>query len=143
MSVPLAGEPPWQRLDPRMLLVHPVTEIFKFLPVLVGLLVAGGASGTGPWALLGVGLPVGLGVVRYLTTTYRVTDARVELRRGASELREHEHARIGRSLGGDELLGDEVHPVAEGRHEADPGRPEEAAEHVSRIAARQVAHGRP
>lgn len=82
MSLPVAGEPPWQRLDPRMLLVHPITELFKFLPVLVGLLVAGGASGTGPWALLGVGFPVGLGVVRYLTTTYRVTDARVELRRG-------------------------------------------------------------
>lgn len=82
MSLPLAGEPPWQRLDPRMLLVHPITELFKFLPVLVGLLVAGGASGTGPWALLGIGFPVGLGVVRYLTTTYRVTDARVELRRG-------------------------------------------------------------
>lgn len=75
-------EPPWQRLDPRMLLVHPITELVKFLPVLIGLLVAGGASGTGPWALLGVGFPVGLGVVRYLTTTYRVSDARVELRRG-------------------------------------------------------------
>lgn len=65
-----------------MLLVHPITELVKFLPVLIGLLVAGGASGTGPWALLGVGFPVGLGVVRYLTTTYRVTEARVELRRG-------------------------------------------------------------
>ena len=82
MSLPVADEPPWQRLDPRMLLVHPITELVKFLPVLVGLLVAGGASGTGPWALLGVGFPVGLGVVRYLTTTYRVTESRVELRRG-------------------------------------------------------------
>ncbi|WP_157514752.1 PH domain-containing protein [Nocardioides sp. J54] len=75
-------EPAWQRLDPRMLLVHPITELVKFLPVLIGLLVAGGASGTGPWALLGVGFPVGFGVLRYLTTTYRVTPARVELRRG-------------------------------------------------------------
>lgn len=82
MTAGPAPEAPWQRLDPRMLLVHPITELVKFLPVLVGLLVAGGASGTGPWALLGVGLPVGLGVVRYLTTTYRVTTARVELRRG-------------------------------------------------------------
>ncbi|KRB79602.1 hypothetical protein ASE01_23000 [Nocardioides sp. Root190] len=65
-----------------MLLVHPITELVKFLPVLIGLLIAGGASGTGPWALLGVGLPVGLGVVRYLTTTYRVSEARVELKRG-------------------------------------------------------------
>lgn len=81
MSVP-APEAPWQRLDPRMLLVHPITELVKFLPVLVGLLIAGGASGGGPWALLGVGIPVSLGVVRYLTTTFRVTGARVELRRG-------------------------------------------------------------
>lgn len=79
---PPVPEAPWQRLDARMLLVHPVTELVKFLPVLLGLLLAGGASGAGPWALLGVGFPVALGVVRYLTTTYRVTTARVELRRG-------------------------------------------------------------
>ncbi|MCR1782802.1 PH domain-containing protein [Nocardioides carbamazepini] len=72
----------WQRLDPRMLLVHPVKEVGKFLPVLIGLVVAGSASGVGPWTLLGVGVPVGLGVVRYLTTTYRITGGRVELRRG-------------------------------------------------------------
>lgn len=81
MSAP-APEAPWERLDPRMLLVHPITELVRFLPVLVGLVVAGGASGSGPWALLGVGVPVALGVVRYLTTTFRVTGARVELRRG-------------------------------------------------------------
>lgn len=81
MSAPVP-EAPWQRLDPRMLLVHPITELVKFLPVLLGLLIAGGASGSGPWALLGVGVPVSLGVVRYLTTTFRVTGARVELRRG-------------------------------------------------------------
>lgn len=72
----------WERLDPRMLLVHPIVELGKFLPVLIGLLIAGGASGTGPWALLGVGFPVGLGIVRYLTTTWRIHDERVELRRG-------------------------------------------------------------
>lgn len=74
--------PDWQRLDPRMLLVHPIKEVGKFFPVLIGLVVAGGASGIGPWALLGVGVPVALGVVRYLTTTYRITERRVELRRG-------------------------------------------------------------
>lgn len=72
----------WQRLDPRMLLVHPVKELVKFLPVLFGLAVAGTASGAGPWALLGVAIPVALGVVRFLTTTYRVSEDRVELRRG-------------------------------------------------------------
>ncbi|WP_158296543.1 PH domain-containing protein, partial [Nocardioides albidus] len=85
----MTSPPPeaWQRLDPRMLLVHPIKEVGRFLPVLIGLLVAGGASGTGPWALLGVGVPVGLGVVRYLTTTYRTADGRIELRRGL--LRRH------------------------------------------------------
>ena len=73
---------PWQRLDPRMLLVHPVRELVKFVPVLLGIVIAGSTSGFGWWALLGLGLPVGLGVVRYLTTTWRITDERVELRRG-------------------------------------------------------------
>ena len=80
--LPPLPAPDWQRLDARMLLVHPIKEVGRFLPVLIGLLVAGGASGVGPWALLGVGLPVGLGVVRYLTTTYRIAGGRVELRRG-------------------------------------------------------------
>lgn len=78
----VAGPTPWHRLDPRMLLVHPIREVGRFLPVLIGLLVAGGASGSGPWALLGVGVPVALGVVRYLTTTYRIAAGRVELKRG-------------------------------------------------------------
>ncbi|MBV6729612.1 PH domain-containing protein [Nocardioides daeguensis] len=65
-----------------MLLVHPIKEVGRFLPVIIGILIAGGASGAGPWTLVGVGLPVGLGVVRYLTTTYRIAEGRVELQRG-------------------------------------------------------------
>ncbi|MFC7503678.1 PH domain-containing protein [Nocardioides sp. GCM10030258] len=76
------GSVAWERLDPRMLLIHPLKEGARFLPVLIGLVVAGGVSGSGPWALLGVFVPVALGIVRYFTTTYRVTDGRVELRRG-------------------------------------------------------------
>jgi putative membrane protein len=74
----------WQRLDPRMLLLHPVRELLRFLPVLVGLLVAGTATGGdhGPWRLLGVAIPVGLGLLRYLTTSFRVEGGRIELRRG-------------------------------------------------------------
>lgn len=72
----------WERLDPRMLLIHPIKEVGKFLPVLLGLVVAGGVSGAGPWALLGIVVPVALGVIRYLTTTYRIAGERVELRRG-------------------------------------------------------------
>ncbi|GAA5148301.1 PH domain-containing protein [Nocardioides marinquilinus] len=72
----------WQRLDPRMLLVHPIREVVRFLPVLIGLAVAGTASGGAPWQLLGVAVPVALGIGRYLTTRFRVADGRVELRRG-------------------------------------------------------------
>ena len=31
----------WQRLDPRMLLVHPIREVIRFLPVLIVFAVAG------------------------------------------------------------------------------------------------------
>lgn len=73
----------WQRLDPRMLLVYPVKEVGRFLPVLVGVFVAGTASGGAEWwQLVGVALPVGLGVLRYVTTSYRIAQGRVELRRG-------------------------------------------------------------
>jgi putative membrane protein len=72
----------WQRLDARMLLVHPVREVLRFLPVLLGLFVAGSASGGGPWQYLGVLVPVVLGLMRYLTTRFRIAHGRVELRRG-------------------------------------------------------------
>ncbi|HEU5037693.1 MAG TPA: PH domain-containing protein [Nocardioides sp.] len=74
----------WQRLDPRMLLVHPVKEVVRFLPVLLGLFVAGRASGgTGVWwNAVGVLIPIGLGVLRYWTTSFRIAAGRIELRRG-------------------------------------------------------------
>lgn len=74
----------WQRLDPRMLVVEPVSELRRFLPVLVGALLAGGfARGGGlGWELLAVAVPVAIGVARYLTTRYRIREGRVELRRG-------------------------------------------------------------
>lgn len=71
----------WQRLDPRMLLVHPIREFVRFLPVLIGIFLAGTASG-GQWHLLVLGLPVGLGLLRYLTTSFRIAAGRIELRRG-------------------------------------------------------------
>ena len=79
----LARDEQWQRLDPRMLLVHPVREVVRFLPVLVAFFVAGTATdGDVPWQLFGVVIPVGLGVLRYLTTDFRIAQGRVELRRG-------------------------------------------------------------
>lgn len=74
----------WQRLDPRMLLVHPIREVGRFLPVLVGIFIAGNAAGGDgtPWELLGVLVPVALGLLRYLTTSFRIAAGRIELRRG-------------------------------------------------------------
>lgn len=73
----------WQRLDPRMLLIYPVRELVRFLPVLLGIFVAGTASGrTDWWHGLGVAIPVALGLLRYVTTYFRIADGRVELRRG-------------------------------------------------------------
>nr|WP_246289951.1 PH domain-containing protein [Nocardioides marinus] len=67
-----------------MLVVEPVSELRRFLPVLVGALLAGGfARGGGlGWELLAVVVPVAIGVARYLTTRYRILEGRVELRRG-------------------------------------------------------------
>ena len=73
----------WQRLDPRMLLVHPIREVIRFLPVLI-VFIAGsdrGADGE-RWQLLGVAIPIALGLLRYLTTSFRITGGRIELRRG-------------------------------------------------------------
>jgi putative membrane protein len=76
-------ETPWLRLDPRMLLVHPVREVGRFLPVLIGILVVGAGSDRVGWPqLLAVVVPVGIGLARYLTTRYRIDADRVELKRG-------------------------------------------------------------
>ncbi len=72
----------WQRLDPRMLLVHPVRDIIRFLPAVIGLLLFGHSSDGGWWGLIAVGVPVALGTLRYLTTSYRITASRVEVRHG-------------------------------------------------------------
>ena len=74
----------WQRLDRMMLLVHPIRELIRFLPALIGLVIAGSASGGNAWwwNVLGIGTPIALGIARYLTTSFRIADGRVELRRG-------------------------------------------------------------
>jgi putative membrane protein len=74
----------WQRLDPRMLLVHPVIELRRFVVPLIGVFLFGATQGGGG-AFAGVaaiGIPVAIGVVRYLTTSYRIADGRIELQRG-------------------------------------------------------------
>lgn len=73
----------WQRLSPRMLLVHPVIELGRAIPALAGLFVAGTTSGGGSnWSLIAAGAVILLGVLHWFTTSYRITGEQIQLRRG-------------------------------------------------------------
>jgi len=73
----------WRRLDARMLLVHPVRDLGRLLPALIGVLLFGRTTDWGGWwGLVAVGVPVALGLARYLTTSYRIAAGRVEVRHG-------------------------------------------------------------
>ena len=73
----------WRRLDPRMLVVHPIREVARLLPLLVGVVFAGSSTGRGSfWGLVGAGMAVALGLLRWFTTTYRVAGGQVQVRRG-------------------------------------------------------------
>ncbi|MEV4510112.1 PH domain-containing protein [Dactylosporangium sp. NPDC049525] len=81
----VAVEERWRRLSPRMLAVHPVMElrrlIFPLLAVLIGL--RNGDGGEGGWWALGIGgIGIALGFLRYFTTSFRITPASVQVRRG-------------------------------------------------------------
>nr|WP_239096871.1 PH domain-containing protein [Streptomyces sp. SID11385] len=66
-----------------MLLVHPVQELVRALPALLAALVAGVHTGHGDVFSYGVSaVVILLGPLRWLTTSYRLTAARVELRKG-------------------------------------------------------------
>jgi putative membrane protein len=78
----LARDAAWQRLDPRMLLVHPIREVLRFLPAIVVIALGSSAAGGEQWQLIGVGIPVALGVMRYLTTSFRISGGRIELKHG-------------------------------------------------------------
>ena len=72
----------WQRLSPRMLLVHPVHEVLRQIPLLIGSVVLGSATGNPLWTLFGLALVVGYGVARWFTTTYRIDSDQVQLKTG-------------------------------------------------------------
>ena len=77
------AEQPWRRLAPGMLLVEPVRDIIRFIPMLIVLLFAGRAGESGPpWGLIGTLAVIALGISRWLTTRYRITPTVVEVRRG-------------------------------------------------------------
>lgn len=75
----------WQRLDPRMLAVTPLRRLAGFFPVIVVLLVVGiqrDLGGRVYGLLAGVLLVLLAGTLRWVTTRYRITSERVELRSG-------------------------------------------------------------
>ncbi|WP_308465571.1 PH domain-containing protein [Rathayibacter soli] len=73
---------PWHRLNPRMLLVHPIRELIRYLPLLVIALVAGSVGGEPWWTYVISGLGIVVGILRWFTTTFRITSTHVEVRRG-------------------------------------------------------------
>ncbi len=78
----------WRRLDMRMLLVHPVRELFKYIPVLLGAVIVGTQSGGPAWSPVAVAtVIVAFALTRWFTTSYRVGADTVELRRGLLQRR--------------------------------------------------------
>lgn len=77
---PVIATQNWERLDQRMLLVHPVTELGRLAIPLV--LVVLGSGRLDLWHLGLILVPVALGVARYLTTEYRITEDYLERRSG-------------------------------------------------------------
>jgi putative membrane protein len=73
--------PQWRRLSPRMLLVHPLREAARVLPPLA-VVVFLGRNSPQLWGLLGLAAAVSVGPARWLTTTYRLTNDQIQLRRG-------------------------------------------------------------
>lgn len=78
----LVRDADWRHLDARMLLVHPVNELVRFLPLVVGVFVLGRSSEGDPWHYLGVAVPIALGLWRFASTRFRITGSQIELRRG-------------------------------------------------------------
>jgi putative membrane protein len=73
----------WRRLSTRMLVIHPIQELLRAWPALIGLVVAGTAGGHGSWWSLGGALAVVVaGMLRWFTTTYRISAEQVQVRKG-------------------------------------------------------------
>ena len=75
------AEASWKWLSPRSLIVRPVTDLIRLLPVLIGVFFFGSTRGS-YWSLGFAVLAIGTSVVRFCTTRYRITDERVYLRHG-------------------------------------------------------------
>lgn len=79
---PALEAPQWRRLSPRMLLVHPVHELLGQLPLLIGSVVLGSATGNPVWSVAALVLLVAFGVARWFTTAYRIDGEQIQRREG-------------------------------------------------------------
>lgn len=83
MTVPMAAPADeWRRLSPRMLLVHPIHDLVRQLPLLIGSLVLGASTGNAMYAVAVTALLVAFGVARWFTTAYRIDGEQIQRREG-------------------------------------------------------------
>lgn len=75
-------DPAWRRLSPRMLAVHPLREALRLIPALFAIVAFGQSGHRQVYSLIALGVVVLLGLLRWFTTTYRVTPHHVQVRRG-------------------------------------------------------------
>ena len=76
-------EMPWRRLSRRSMIVRPLTDLVRLLPLVAGLLILHTKAGSGiMWGVAAAAIAVITGLVHWATTRYLITDERVYLRRG-------------------------------------------------------------
>ncbi|KAA0087174.1 hypothetical protein CIW52_02850 [Mycolicibacterium sp. P9-64] len=65
-----------------MLLVHPVHEVLRQVPLLIGAVVLGSATGNSMWSIAVLVLMIVFGAARWFTTTYRIDAEQIQRREG-------------------------------------------------------------
>jgi putative membrane protein len=74
---------PWRRLSRRSMIVRPLTDLVRLLPLVAGLLILHTKTGSGlAWGVAASVIAVITGLVHWATTRYLITEERVYLRRG-------------------------------------------------------------
>ena len=63
----VAADAEWRRLDKRMLLIHPVRELTKYIPVLIGAVIVGSQSDNPAWSPVVAGIIVVIALARWFT----------------------------------------------------------------------------
>ena len=73
----------WRRLSRRSMVVRPLTDLVRLLPLLAGLVLLHAQTGAGlAWGAVASVFAVVTGLVHWATTRYLITEERVYLRRG-------------------------------------------------------------